>query len=241
MDRFALTWTGDRFQRISGFGIGRFPNGSRLIPDGRPIDVIEPDELAAMESMIARVNPTITAFVSPGMLCYDHRSPESQKAYWAASDLKTRDENEREWRHAWHLGQFFLRTQRSPGIIWVRVIPLNRKEYLIGPQPHLVILAHELFHSITHNLRASEWQAIEAATAPLRALNAAAPKSHLDRRNPAWFEGDEEPAAYTFERFATGRALPFGIRLPWRVRRIFRRILAGQYANHLCAGPEPPA
>lgn len=241
MDRFALTWTGDRFQRISGFGIGRFPNGSRLIPEGRPINVIEPDELAAMEAMIRRVNPTLTAFISPGMLCYDHRDIASEQAYYAATDQKTRDENAPAWRHASHIGQSFSRRRHPTGIIWVRTIPLVRTKYLIGPAPHLVILAHELFHSVAKNLPASEWKAVEAATAPIRALNDAAPESHLDQRNAYWLRGDEEPAAYAFERFATGRPLPFGIRLPWRVRRIYRRILAGKYANHLCAGPEPPA
>lgn len=240
MDRFALTWTGERFQRISGFKIGRFPNGSRLIPDGRPVDAIEPDELAAMEAMIGRVNPTITAFISPGMLCYDHRDFDSERAYYAATDQKTRDEHAPSWVHAFHIGQCFPRRRHHGCIVWVRTIPLIRFKYLNGPAPHLVILAHELFHSVAKNLPDEEWKAVEAATAPIRALNATVPETHLDQRNAFWLQGKEEPAAFTFERFATGRALPFGIRLPWRVRRIYRRILAGKYANHLCAGPEPP-
>lgn len=226
MDRFALAWTGDRFVRISARNV-TLPEGRRLLPDGYPIDRISASDLAGMTAAM-RINPTVRAFVAPGLLTFGHADALDRIMHTSHPDPEWREAYGPTWHPSRVWGQAWRRWQGRAATIYVR----SQERELISTT------YHELFHTIVGNLADAEWIAIEAACAPYREWNASLPEGHPDRAKPLGLIGEEEPAAYSFERFATGQFLPF--KLPWRVRRTFRRIVAGRYADHLCAGPEPP-
>lgn len=211
MDHSALSWTGDRFVRISGLKV-ILPEGRKLLDDGYSIDLISPDDLAGMTAAM-RVNPTVRAFIAPGILAYGHADPLDRIVHESHPDP--------EWRAAyspkWHPSRLWgTAWKRKPGqraaVIYVRA----QERELVGTT------YHELFHTVAGNLPADEWKAVEAACSPYRDLNATLPSDHPEKMKGWTLEPVEEPAAYLFERFAIGLPPRYGFKLPWRVRRTFK-------------------
>lgn len=225
MDAFAYGWTGDRFQRISA-RLTLLPDGNKLVSEGLSINIVSRDDLASMTAAM-RVNPTASAFIAPGLLTYGHATEVDRIVHESHPDPAWREAYGPRWHHTGIMGCAW---RREPGqrnaIVFVRS----------HPRELTATLYHELFHTIVGNLWEAEWEAVQAACDPLLKLNMALADDDPARKPGLWLAKPEEPAAWAFECFATGRPAPLGLRLPWRIRRIFKRIMAGKYADHRCAG-----
>ncbi|UIY45827.1 hypothetical protein [Methylobacterium radiotolerans] len=218
-----LAWDGIAFRPIPCERV-MLPGGARVCAGAHLPVNLTPEALRSY-ALAMRVNPQISAFLGAGVEAFSYREDHSEYVYEIMLEHYGPDfaDNYAPVFHRMKSGCLCFHEDYGRH----RNIYASTKERII-----LAILYHELFHTIYMNVPEKNRTAIEQFGANIRARNLETPLGNPDSRSVVWLSKPEEAEAWAFQNFATGRPMPFGLRLPFRVRATFQAALRGDYAHH---------
>lgn len=215
-----LVWDGQAFCPVS-CEVPILPHGARMMPGAMSPAAITTDALRSYAQAM-RMNPLISAYLGAGLQRHGYRAGEDEELYNIMLEYQPdfADAYAPEYHEFDGLGLAFGCEGRRDSIF----VNINHRTAL-------KTLFHELFHTVYHNIPGQAVETIESFGNKIREANGV-DLSHPDTRSVRWIYSSEEAEAYAFERFATGRPMPFGLKLPSPVRATFQAALRGDYAHH---------
>lgn len=216
-----LVWDGAAFAAVPHYR-PILPGGAQLLPAGG--FTVTPEAVSRYTRAMV-MNPRISAFLAPGIIHHGYRRGEGR---WLHEIMLEHQPDiaaayEPRFREFHGTGLAFAAHSRKH-VIYAQ---LRDEDETYGT------ICHELFHTVYANIPECQLEELEDFGDAIREANNSADPSHDDVRSVSWIMDSEEAEAYAFGRYAQGSRIPFGLKLPRRVRATFDRALRGDFAHHM--------